>query len=262
MRNSPIRPPHRAPLTGIHAPFADSAWVRASGPPRIACGRKIMTTTAIPKHRDRGMEGMVAKWYASSTGKSMDEFTKLAQGVAEELPRGSSVLEVAPGPGYFCMELAKFRRYSITGLDISRTFVDIARRNAAIAGVRVEFRQGNASGMPFADNSFDFLLCRAAFKNFGDPVRALQEMCRVLKPGGRGIIIDLKRNASPEVVSRHIDAMGLTWMNRLLTRMAFKGMLIKSAYTREEIDEMLWETSFSKTDVAENEMGFEITMIK
>ena len=43
---------------------------------------------------------------------------------------------------------------------------------------------------------FDFLLCRAAFKNFGQPVRALQEMCRVLKPGGRGLIIDLRHGAS------------------------------------------------------------------
>ena len=88
---------------------------------------------------------MVAKWYASSTGKSMEEFTRLAQRVAADLPRGNSVLEVAPGPGYFSIELAKLRRYSITGLDISHTLVGIARRNAAAAGVKADFRQGTAS---------------------------------------------------------------------------------------------------------------------
>jgi len=112
------------------------------------------------------MEGMVAKWYTSNTGKSLDEFAKLARRVANQLPRGSAVLEVAPGPGYFCIELAKLGPYSITGLDISHTLVEIAARKAAEVGVHVEFRQGNASSMPFADDTFDFLLCRAAFKNF------------------------------------------------------------------------------------------------
>jgi ubiquinone/menaquinone biosynthesis C-methylase UbiE len=224
---------------------------------------ETMTTLVMRKpHADRGIEGVMAKWYAANTAEMMKEFTELAVRISKELAPGSAVLEVAPGPGYFCIELARRGSYDITGIDISHSMVRIAATKAAEAGVEASFQQGSASNMPFAANSFDFLLCRAAFKNFAKPLEALKEMCRVLKPGGRGIIIDLKRNASPEVVSRHIDAMGLTWMNRLLTRMAFKGMLIKSAYTREEIDEMLWETSFSKTDVAENEMGFEITMIK
>jgi ubiquinone/menaquinone biosynthesis C-methylase UbiE len=123
---------------------------------------------------------------STNTGKSLDEVAKLARRIANQLPSGSNVLEVAPGPGYYCIELAKLGDYSITGLDISHTFVDIASKKAVEAQVRVDFRQGNASSMPFADNTFDFLVCRAAFKNFGQPVRALQEMCRVLKPGGHG----------------------------------------------------------------------------
>ena len=152
---------------------------------------------------------MVAKWYTTNTGQSLDEFAKLARRIANQLPRGSTVLEVAPGPGYFCIELAKLGAYSITGLDISHTFVEIASKKAAEAGVRVDFRQGNASSMPFANDTFDFLLCRAAFKNFGQPVRALQEMCRVLKPGGRGLIIDLRKDASMESINHEVDGMGL-----------------------------------------------------
>ena len=48
--------------------------------------------------------------------------------------------------------------------------------------------------MPFEDNEFDFVLCRAAFKNFSEPVAALREMHRVLKPGGKALIIDLRRD--------------------------------------------------------------------
>lgn len=208
------------------------------------------------------MEGMVAKWYTANTGKSYDEFTKLAQRLAPQLPRGSVVLEVAPGPGYFCIELAKLGQYAITGLDISHTFVEIASQKAAAAGVRVDFRQGSASSMPFADNTFDFLLCRAAFKNFAQPVGALQEMCRVLKPGGRGLIIDLRKDASMESINHEVEGMGLGAINKALTKLAFRTMLLKSAYTKEQFRYMLSQAGFRSFDIREDGIGFEISTTK
>jgi ubiquinone/menaquinone biosynthesis C-methylase UbiE len=218
---------------------------------------------ALPKpHKDRGMEGMVAKWYTTNTGQSLAEFSKLAQRTANQLARGSVVLEVAPGPGYFCIELAKLGDYTITGLDISHTFVEIASKKAAEAGVLVNFRQGNASAMSFADNTFDFLLCRAAFKNFGQPVRALQEMCRVLKPGGRGLIIDLRKDASMESINHEVEGMGLNPINKILTKLTFRTMLLKSAYTREQFQHMLAQANFRSVDIQEAGIGFEISMTK
>jgi ubiquinone/menaquinone biosynthesis C-methylase UbiE len=224
---------------------------------------------ALPKpHKDRGMEGLVAKWYTANTGKSYDEFTKLARRVARELPPGSAVLEVAPGPGYFCIELAKLGNhsiiggYSITGLDISHTFVEIASRKATEAGVHADFRQGNASSMPFPDNTFDFLLCRAAFKNFAQPIRALQEMCRVLKPGGRALIIDLRKDASLDDINHHVEGMGLGAINKMLTKLAFRTMLLKSAYSKEHFRQMLEQANFRSVDIAEADIGLEISMTK
>jgi ubiquinone/menaquinone biosynthesis C-methylase UbiE len=218
---------------------------------------------ALPKpHKDRGMEGMVAKWYTTNTGQSLGEFTKLAQRMAKRLAPGSTVLEVAPGPGYFCIELAKLGDYRITGLDISHTFVEIASKKAAEAGARVDFRQGNASAMPFADNAFDFLLCRAAFKNFGQPVRALQEMCRVLKPGGRGLIIDLRKDASMESINEMVNEMGLNTINRMVTKLTFRMMLLKSAYTKQQFQHMLAQANFGSVDILESGIGFEISTTK
>ncbi len=208
------------------------------------------------------MEGMVAKWYTTNTGKSLDEFTKLARRIANQLPPRSRVLEVAPGPGYFCIELAKLGDYTITGLDISHTFVDIASKKAAEAEVRVDFRQGNASSMPFADHTFDFLVCRAAFKNFGQPVSALQEMCRVLKPGGRGLIIDLRKDASMESINQEVEGMGLNPINKILTKLTFRTMLLKSAYTKPQFQHMLAQANFRSVDIVESGIGFEISMTK
>jgi ubiquinone/menaquinone biosynthesis C-methylase UbiE len=208
------------------------------------------------------MEGIVAKWYAANTGRSLDEFAKLARRIAARIPPGSVVLEVAPGPGYFSIELAKLGAYSITGLDISHTFVEIARRKAAEVGVHVAFQQGNASGMPFANDTFDFVLCRAAFKNFAQPVRALQEMCRVLKPGSRGLIIDLRKDASSESINHAVDAMGLNAVNKVITKLTFRLMLLKRAYTREQFKQMLAQANFSSVDIQEADIGFEVSMTK
>jgi ubiquinone/menaquinone biosynthesis C-methylase UbiE len=218
---------------------------------------------ALPKpHKDRGMEGMIAKWYTTNTGRSRAEFAKLARRIAGELPPGANVLEVAPGPGYFCIELAKLGDFQITGLDISRTFVEIAKAGAADAGVKAEFRQGNASSMPFADSTFDFLLCRAAFKNFGQPVRALMEMCRVLKPGGRGLILDLRREADMESINREVNSMGLNTWNRVMTKFIFRSFLIRTAYSRQHFEQMLAQAKFSSIEIVEAGIGFEISMTK
>lgn len=205
-----------------------------------------------------GMEGLTARWYASLTHKSLDEFKALARRIAEQIPPGSDVLEVAPGPGYFAVELAKLGGYRVTGLDISRTFVEIARENARQARVEVDFRQGNAASMPFGSESFDFLLCRAAFKNFTEPLRALEEMYRVLKPGGRALIIDLRKDASPESVREAVKRMGLGPVNTVITRMTFRFMLLKRAHTRSHLEQLLSQTSFGPNQIEEDMIGLEL----
>lgn len=212
--------------------------------------------------KDSPIGGPMATWYAKSTANSMEEFRKLARRIAGELPEGGTVLEIAPGPGYFCVELAKLGAHAIRGVDLSQAMVKIARENAAKAGVRVDFEQGNAASLPYPRDTFDRLVCRAAFKNFAQPVRALQEMCRVLKPGGQGVLIDLRGDATPERLSRAVDGMGLSFVNRMLTKLAFRTFLLKRAYTREQFEAMLRQTEFRSVTIEEGDIGFEIRMTK
>jgi ubiquinone/menaquinone biosynthesis C-methylase UbiE len=152
-------------------------------------------------HKGVGMEGFVASWYARQTARDLDEFQSLARRIAAHLNPGSRVLEIAPGPGYLAIELAKLTDGQVTGLDISRSFVHMAAENAREAGVRVDFEHGDAADLPFPDVQFDFIVCRAAFKNFSRPLVALNEMHRVLKPGGAALIIDLRKDFSRRAVN-------------------------------------------------------------
>jgi hypothetical protein len=89
-----------------------------------------------------GMEGPVASWYAKITFKDIGRHQTLAQELAGKLAPGSRVLEIAPGPCYLSIELARLGDFAITGLDISKSIVEIARKNAAARGAKDVHVQG------------------------------------------------------------------------------------------------------------------------
>jgi ubiquinone/menaquinone biosynthesis C-methylase UbiE len=217
-----------------------------------------------PKKAYRGLplEGFSARWYARITGKNKDGYRKSAEIVAGQVASGSSVLEVAPGPGYLAIELARLGDYRVFGLDISRSFVEMARQNARDAGVAVTFEYGNAACMPFDPDSFDFIVCRAAFKNFSEPVRALHEMHRVLQPGGKALILDLRPDAPPEAINAEVENMGLGWFNSLVTKLIFKYTLVKTAYSQEQFRQMASQTPFQTCGIQQDPLGLAVTLTK
>jgi ubiquinone/menaquinone biosynthesis C-methylase UbiE len=208
------------------------------------------------------LKGRLAKWYARNTANNLNQYRMAAQRVAAQLPGGSHVLEVAPGPGYFAVELAKLGSYHIVGLDISETFVRMASEYAKKAGVLVDFRHGNASSMPFDSGTFDFIYCRAAFKNFSEPVRAMSEMYRVLKPGGKAMIADLRKDASASEIDAAVREMGLGPINSMLTKWIFKHSLIKRAYLDQDFKRMASQTPFARCEIEVASIGMEVSLYK
>lgn len=213
-------------------------------------------------YRGLAMEGPIAAWYAKNTGRDRGRFITVAQAVANRVAMGGRVLEVAPGPGFCAVEIARSGRYSVTGLDISESFVRIARENARTAGVAVDFRHGNVSAMPFPDAAFDFVVCSAAFKNFSDPIGALNEIHRVLAPGGRASIYDLRKDASLEEITTEVRSMHLSPLNAFLTRWTFRLVLLKRAYTRAALEQMVAESRFGACEINADGVGFELALVK
>lgn len=222
-----------------------------------------METEKVRKgYKGLGMEGALARWYVRNTGKSLEPFQNEARNLAGQLPEGGRILEVAPGPGFLAIELARLGRYEVVGLDISKTFVELAAENARKAGVEVAFQRGNAAALPFDADSFDLIVCRAAFKNFSEPVRALSEMYRVLKPGGKAFIIDLRPDASPADIAAAVGGMKLSWLNSLISRLTFKHMLLKRAHSKETFRQMAAQTPFKTCTFREESIGLEVALVK
>jgi ubiquinone/menaquinone biosynthesis C-methylase UbiE len=207
-----------------------------------------------------GMEGFVASWYARQTFKDIDVFRNTARRLSAQIGPQSRVLEIAPGPGYLAIELARLTGCRMIGIDISNTFVRIATENAEKAGVDVCFEQGDAADLPYPANVFDFIVCRAAFKNFAHPLAALDEMHRVLKPGGTALIIDLRKDFSSRDVKDFVEGKGL--INGLLIRLIFNTLLKKRAYTREALSQLASRSRFRGSDLQLDSVGFELWLRK
>ena len=221
----------------------------------------LSSTAKLKPVKGVGMEGFIATWYAKNTGRSLAEFRALAKRLEKELRAGDRVLEVAPGPGYLAIELARSTQFTVTGLDISHSFVHIASENAKREGVEVDFRQGNASELPFESDTFDFIVTRAAFKNFGDPVGAIREMYRVLRTGGVALIIDMRKEASHEAIAAEVNKMNLGLVSAFMTRATLEG-LRKRAYTRDDMLRMVAQTPFRHAAIDDGGIGFEMWMTK
>jgi len=209
-----------------------------------------------------GMEGVVARWYARMRGTApqLAAYRTQAAQLTAGLRAGADVLEVAPGPGHLAIEMAR-RGFRVTGLDLSRSFVQIASTSARQAGVSVDFRHGDASNLPFADESFDLIVCQAAFKNFAQPVGALDEMCRVLRTAGTAIIQDMRHEATQADIDQEVRRMQLGWLNGVMTRFTLRVLRLR-AFSQVQFERLAVQSAFGRCAVRSAGMSVEVRLTK
>ena len=211
------------------------------------------------RFQDLGIEGEKAKYYDRITREHrIDEIKEQADEVTKYIKEEDSVLEVAPGAGYLSVELAKLGNYKITGLEISKDLIEICNKNAKEAGVEIDYQQGNVSNMPFQSQMFNFIICVLAFKNFKNPSKALEEMYRVLKPGGMALIMDLNRKASLKATKKVAENMGL----KGITAYIAAAIQRSGSYKRNEFENFISGTQFKDYDIRDTEMGFSVYLKK
>jgi ubiquinone/menaquinone biosynthesis C-methylase UbiE len=103
--------------------------------------------------------------------------------------RGPRVLEVSFGTGWLLTQYAG--RVEAHGVDLNQEMLAIARRNLNRVGVSAELRRGDVEALPFPDRHFDTVLNTMSFSGYPDGRRAMSELSRALRPGGRLVLIDV-----------------------------------------------------------------------
>lgn len=209
------------------------------------------------------LERLAARWYARLRGSESQIKAKQRQALqlTSRLRRGARVLDVASGPGYLAVEIARLARFDVAGLDISGPFVAIARENALKAGVNVDFRQGDVARMPFDDEYFDLVICQSAFKDFTQPAAALDEMFRVLRRGGSAIIQDMNSEASDTEIEREVRGMEHGRLNALITKRSLR-FVQGRAHSRSEFMHLAAESAFRTCDIKTEGLGIDVRLKK
>jgi ubiquinone/menaquinone biosynthesis C-methylase UbiE len=145
------------------------------------------------------------------------------------LRAGERVLDVGCGTGIVARRAAPRVGTDgrVTGLDLSPGMLAVARSVALRERLSIDWREGRAEGLPFADGEFDVVLCQYALMFFVNPLVALNEMRRVLADGGRAVIAvwqsldahafyQLLDRASSATSARRACATSSPWVTRLI----------------------------------------------
>lgn len=209
---------------------------------------------------DQGIQGeFTAEIYNQMQRRFRDKGWMETKAVAQSGITNGLALEVGPGPGYLGLEWLKLTEGTrLTGLDLSADMIAVARRNAAEYGFtgRAEYVESSGARIPFDDNTFDAVFSNGSLHEWSDALRTLAEIWRVLKPGARVFLSDLRRDMLAPV----------KWFMLLVTKpKAIRSGLITSinaAYTPAEVRSLLGDSRFTSFSVSSNPMGLQVTANK
>lgn len=120
-------------------------------------------------------------------------YRRIAADIDRAAPEGAAVLDIGTGPGVLLLELGRRRPdLALTGIDLSADMIEAAARNVRPLGDRATVRTADATDLPFPDGSFDLIVSSLSLHHWDDVPAAARELARVLRPGGRLRVYDVR----------------------------------------------------------------------
>jgi ubiquinone/menaquinone biosynthesis C-methylase UbiE len=152
-------------------------------------------------------------------------------------------LDVGCGTGFLALRLAELG-HVVSGVDLSSQMIEQARAKADQAAVEIEFRVGDAAHLDSADEAYDLVVARHVIWNLPDPERGVAEWLRVLRPGGRLLLVEGKWADNEELKSAlsagrpaaKLPARVLDWAALVIRSGKYRTKLLNWKYRRLEAE--------------------------
>jgi demethylmenaquinone methyltransferase/2-methoxy-6-polyprenyl-1,4-benzoquinol methylase len=155
----------------------------------------------------------------------LDRTWRRAAAAAADVAAGERALDCCTGTGDLALDLAqRTAGGEVVGLDASPRMLELARRKAERAGARATFVEGDACALPFPDDAFDAATVAFGARNLPDLDRGLAEMVRVVRPGGRVVVLEI-------TTPRHLRAFYRLWFDRVVPRLGALVARDRAAYS-------------------------------
>jgi ubiquinone/menaquinone biosynthesis C-methylase UbiE len=232
-----IEPQRRGAATEVAAGYLDllDAELASTG-----ATQDLMLTRLVPTIYERWWRPALGRVFKGLTGPGMEQELRIAR-LLLGLSGGHKVLDVACGPGNFTRSFAGVigPQGLAVGIDASATMLARGAADTRKTGIEnVALIRGDAGELPFLDGSFDAACCFAALHLFAEPTRALAEITRTLRPGGRiALMTSIRRGVAfgplkpviergsgmqlfePDEVCAALDRLGYTEVHQRISGM-------------------------------------------
>ena len=164
--------------------------------------------------------------------------------------RFREVLDVGTGPGLLPIAIYKKNpKLKVTGVDIAADMIRIAKKNAETQGAEVEFVTANGENLPFPSNSFGLVVSTGAMHHWKKPEKVMNEIYRVVKPGGKALIFDHLKDAPNGAFSKLSNRIGI-----LPAAFFWADRFFEPFYTKKEAEALVSGSKFSAWEIEEDGM--------
>lgn len=177
----------------------------------------------------------------SATRTFKKHYEWVADDIVERMTRGS-LLDVGTGPGRLLLTLhEKAPQMRLVGIDVSSGMVDQAQKNMAPRGLgtQIEILEANVEHLPFPDATFDMVVSTGTIHHWKQPSVGLNEIYRVLRPGGQAMMYDLVSD-TPRAIFLEMKKL----FGRLGATIFWLHSFEEPFYSREEFGKLADGTSF------------------
>jgi ubiquinone/menaquinone biosynthesis C-methylase UbiE len=222
----------------------------------VRAERKNLHVHYSAKDYDQYTERFVAVYDAGMIERLLEERRmREAEGILLDVGTGTArlLIKIAAVP--------EFKDVRLIGIDYFQDMVDEAAKAVAESNLqdRIELRQADAHHLPYADNFADYIISRSTIHHWADPVQALKEIHRVLKPGGIAIIHDVRRDPAPDILHQ---------FNELRRQAGVEPARLEEKYTAAEVKDFLRQAGLHRyagivaPHSGPGALGFELNMEK